>query len=226
MSFSVSYSVDQFNIANCLSQVFQKPALFECRIHAAEQLIAQGDLELAEIAFRHALIGVDHEKITGIGVMRAQRQHGDILLRLGRLDEATVAYQCAIRHQRTDNMDTTAFEELLTAAAGLAQVLLKKGHTEQAKTLLRSNLAIMIRHLGHEHPATLRGYADLAALLHESGDFEKACEILTLTSKQQLRMLGAEHEHTQETLARLASTLEVLGQNEQAIAIRNELNLL
>jgi eukaryotic-like serine/threonine-protein kinase len=82
------------------------------------------------------------------------------------------------------------------------------GLSSVARPLLEQSVAIRLRVLGHENPATLLSQHHLSAVLDDQGRFAEAEKLEREVLALRRRVLGPEHPDTLRSMNNLASTVE------------------
>ena len=90
------------------------------------------------------------------------------------------------------------------------------GHFDDAESLYRRCLEIMLQTVGEEHPSVASIYHNLGGLLHAAGDFAAAEAPARHAFEIRARTLGADHPTTVLDRAAWASILDGLGRSGQA----------
>ncbi|WP_017591222.1 FxSxx-COOH system tetratricopeptide repeat protein [Nocardiopsis potens] len=96
------------------------------------------------------------------------------------------------------------------------------GRVKAARTLAETTVNHWTRHLGAEHPQTLRARARYAALLSTLGDFEEAHSLTLHVVDTLTRLRGAADEETLEVRQDLVLQLRNLGRFHEALEVSGE----
>jgi len=104
----------------------------------------------------------------------------------------------------------------------LGQLCRRERRRDEARACLDEALALRVRLLGDDHPATRTARAALAALLLESGAVHDARRHYDLLVQACMRKAGPEDPETLAARSQLAQALAALGEGERALALHEQ----
>jgi serine/threonine protein kinase len=133
----------------------------------------------------------------------AMNEMGDLLLKLGRSDEALVHFEEALAGQRRLLGDE--HPDTLGTLGSLGELYSYAGEDEKAEALLRQAEQGARRALGNEHLGTLMKILNLAIVLKGQGKRSEAAALFREVHEGRRRVLGDDHPETQAALRELRS---------------------
>jgi tetratricopeptide (TPR) repeat protein len=176
-----------------------------------------GEQEAALMWARHAEAAIEGGQLDDQARGTLLNNRGNILLSMGRLDEALEAFESALELWRNalgpDHVD------LGVPLGNIARVHAERGDHEKAIEAHLRVLALRIRHAGADHPHVADERRYLARAYRKAGRLDEAIEQLRLAMAGLDKRLGAHHPQTVDARAALGRTLVENGASEEGIAL-------
>lgn len=151
---------------------------------------------------------------TRSGILALENNYANVLVQLGRYDEAIIYYQEALLEKERvvgkSGMETTGL------LYNLGSVSLKLGEKEKALEYYEKARAIRTKVLGREHMEVIIVLSQIGNVYCAMEKFAKAKDIYTLVLKARAQELGTENEATLTTIMNQGFVLYKSGQYDVA----------